>query len=179
MRVLKGAVILGVLLAAASAHAGVHFWSSNGAGCVPGDPAIEFGRYFITAGAVNYRPGGNGLVTLYCPITSTAVPACPNSAYRFLLTYTDSDGSGDLVSVGLRLIRLSKVNGAFQSIVPAATGATLNSNLSHLTTPASLSVSFDHAFNFDNYYYYARVDMNRDAATIHIATFYGVGIECR
>jgi hypothetical protein len=59
-----------LVLGSASAHANVPWWSMNGAGCVPGDPAIQLDRYFITAGSVDYKSGASGTVTLYCPIQS-------------------------------------------------------------------------------------------------------------
>jgi hypothetical protein len=191
MRATMVTVTLGVLLLGSSgahaAPAGQSFWSSNGAGCVPGDPAIQSDRYFITAGSVNYRAGGSGLVTLYCPVTAGTIvhqaggtvgawPWCPSDAYVFRLTYTDSDGTDNAVSVASQLIRLSKFNGAFAGAVP---GATLSSNSSSETLPTNLSTGFVHTFEFQNFYYYVRVDMNRAVGTPAIATFYGAALDCR
>jgi hypothetical protein len=194
MRSLVSAIALGaLLLGSSSAQASLipqqHYWSSNGAGCVPGDPAIQFDRYFITAGAVNYRTNGNGLVTLYCPVNPSGIlnfdqlakqfitlPFCPDNAYSFRLTYTDSDGAGTLVSVASQLIRLSKSNGQFGGAVP---GTVFSSNSSSAVTSTNHRGDFDHGFDFQNAYYYFRVDMNRAAGTTQVATFYGVALECR
>lgn len=190
MRSMVLAVTLGVLLLGSSeAQAGQHYWSSNGAGCVPGDPAIQLDRYFITAGSVNYRPGGSGLVTLYCPVNPggivlydplakayITIPRCLDNAYAFRLTYTDSDGTGNAVSVASQLIRLSNENGGF---VGAVAGTPLSSNSSFETGPTHLRSGFEHKFDFENFYYYVRLDMNRAAGTTHIATFYGAAVDCR
>jgi len=185
MRWTKLAVTLGLLLLGAS-DAWAGYWSSNGAGCTPGDPAIQADRYFITAGSVNYRPGASGLVTLYCPVNPMAVMVleedgivasawCPLK-YDLRLTYRDSDGAGNAVSIQAQLIRLSKANGDFLGPLP---GAQIFTNFSNTTVPTSLStLAFEHNFDFTAAYYYVRVDMNRAAGTSHVATFYGVTLEC-
>jgi hypothetical protein len=189
MSKMKRAAMVGILFfVSAAAQAGQPYWSMPGAGCVPGDPAIQFDRYFITAGSVNYKTARSGLVTLYCPVnpnpvvlaitqTSTSTfPLGPNNAYLFRLTYTDSDGAAAAVSVTARLLRLAKSNGGFTGAVP---GATLVSSASAVTTQTNLSGPFDHSFDFVSQYYYVRVDLNRAVGTSAIATFYGVAIECR
>jgi hypothetical protein len=39
--------------------------------CVPGDPAIQTNRYFVTAGSVKHRDGVTGFITVYCPVPAT------------------------------------------------------------------------------------------------------------
>jgi hypothetical protein len=171
-------VTLGLLLLGSlEARAGAQFWGANGASCVPGDPAIQSNRYFITAGSVNYRSGGSGLVTLYCPVNpGTIAKPCSDDEYTLRLTYTDSDGANPAVSVGAQLIRLSKDTGAFLGVVP---GAQVKPNEKVTIVSTHTLRDFEHAFNFNDSYYYVRVDMNREIGTAHIATFYGVSIECR
>ena len=168
------AVVVGaLLLAAADAHAvGV-----SGATCTPGDPAIQSNRYFITAGSVNYRPGASGLVTLYCPVTVPPKypPSCPNLQYKMRLTYTDSDGAGDAVSVTAQLLRLSNATGAFLGQVG---NFQIASNASDITVRTNQTAQWGFGFHTDEEYYYYRVDMNRAAGTSHVATFYGIGLEC-
>ena len=104
----KRAVIMGFFLLAASQAraAGI-----NGATCAPGDPAIQADRYFITAGSVNYKAGASGLVTVYC---FAVIPICVDAPqHKLRLTYTDSDGAGNAVSVTAQLLRLSIANGSF------------------------------------------------------------------
>lgn len=43
----------------------------------------------------------------------------------------------------------------------------------------SLRKHFDHDFDFNNHYYYVRVDLNRAAGTPHVATFHGAAVDCR
>ncbi|MET0556771.1 MAG: hypothetical protein ABW221_27270 [Vicinamibacteria bacterium] len=175
MRTTRAIALGGLLLAATEAHAvGV-----NGAACTPGDPAIQANRYFVSAGSVNYRAGASGPVTLYCPVT---VPddfdsSCPNLQYTMRLTYRDSDGAGDAVSVTAQLLRLSTATGAFLGSPPFA--QTIASNASDTTLATSLTApSFGFSFKEEKEYYYFRVDMNRAAGTSHVATFYGVGLDC-
>jgi hypothetical protein len=166
-------VVGALLLGAAEAHAvGV-----NGASCTPGDPAIQSNRYFITAGSVNYRQGASGLVTLYCPVTipDDFSSLCPNLQYRMRLTYTDSDGAGDAVSVTAQLLRLSNATGAFLGLVG---NFQIASNASDITVRTNQTAQWGFGFNTDKDYYYYRVDMNRAAGTSHVATFYGIGLEC-
>jgi hypothetical protein len=190
LAVASGLLLLGASAAQAQVSVpGWPYWSSNGAGCVPGDPAIQANSYFITAGSVNYRSAGSGLVTLYCPINQGIAPyfdtqlrallmtvSCPDNNYRLRLTYTDSDGTGPAVGVAAQVIRLAKSNGTFLGAVP---GAVIAANSSAETTPTSVLSEFTHAFAFSGAYYYARVDMARAAGTTNVATFYGVAIECR
>jgi hypothetical protein len=172
----KRAIVLGAfLLGAAEARAvGV-----SGAACMPGDPAIQANRYFITAGSVNYRAGASGPVTLYCPVTvpPNFPPDCPSLQYKMRLTYTDSDGAGDAVSVTAQLLRLSNANGAFLGSPPSAQKISSNSSDTTVATNQT-TPQFGFAFNQNREYYYFRVDMNRAAGTSHVATFYEVGLEC-
>jgi hypothetical protein len=169
------AIVLGALLLGAGEARAV---GVSGAACTPGDPAIQANRYFITAGSVNYRAGASGPVTLYCPVTvpPNFPPNCPNLQFKVRLTYADSDGAGDAVSVTAQLLRLSNTNGAFLGAPPAA--HTISSNSSDTTVATNLTTQFGYGFNQNKEYYYFRVDMNRAAGTSHVATFYGVGLEC-
>lgn len=166
----RSAVAAVVLLCGATQVRAV---SAPGAVCTPGDPAIQANRYFVTAGSVNYRTGASGLVTLYCP---AYIPYCGDHQHTMRLTYTDSDGAGGAVSVQAQLIRLSVANGSF--LGPVAGGQIL-SNFSNATTSTSQVTSpFDFDYDFTREMYYVRVDMNRAAGTPHVATLYGVGLEC-
>ena len=168
------AIVVGaLLLGAAQAHAS----GVSGATCTPGDPAIQSNRYFITAGSVNYRPGASGLVTLYCPVTipDNFSSLCSNLQYTMRLTYTDSDGAGNAVSVTAQLLRLSNATGAFLGPVG---NFLIASNTSDITVRTNQTAQGGFGFRTDEEYYYYRVDMNRAAGTSHVATFYGIGLEC-
>ncbi len=189
--------ILGMVLAmfvvgSAEAVPDEHYWSSVAAGCVPGDPAIQFDRYFITAGTVKHRAGGSGLVTLYCPVNPGSVwhyafphpdhpadtfyaPYCSNSKYFFKMTYSESDGMGTGASVDTQLIRISKANGGLSTI----TGALNKSNWTPDIYTTTMKQWITHAFDFKNNYYYVRVDLNRAAGSTALAILYGVALECQ
>ena len=160
-------VTLGLCLLGAS-EAGASL--VNGASCTPGDPAIQNDRYLIVAGSVNYKGAGSGLVTLYC---HPVIERCP-LGNRLLMTYTDSDGTGNAVSVKAQLISLSPQDG-FLFFVP---GAQILPNVSDVTVPTSQRASFGFLFDPSRTYTYIRVDMNRAPGTTHVATLYGVGVEC-
>ena len=185
---------LGVLLVGSAAtRADARWWSASGASCAVGDPAIQGNRYTIGAGSVKHRAGASGLITLYCAVNPgiagldflnvggsppdsdwAAFPACwDHLALR--QTYTDSDGTSTGVSVKSQLIRMVKGNG---DIYPVP-GAALDSNTSATTVSTSLATPFDHAFDFQNFYYYVRVDIDRPAGSAASGIFYGVAVECR
>jgi hypothetical protein len=161
------AVMLGLFLFGAS-EAGASL--VNGAACTPGDPAIQGDRYLIVAGSVNYKGAASGLVTLYC---HPVIERCP-LGNRLRLTYTDSDGTGNAVSVKAQLISLSPQDG-FLFFVP---GAQILPNVSDVTVPTSQTATFGFLFDPRRSYAYIRVDMNRVPGTSHVATLYGVGVEC-
>jgi hypothetical protein len=177
---------LSLLLLAGSARAQETLWSATAATCVPGDPAIQSNRYFITAGSVKYNGTASGLITLYCPIQNIFFTygicsdshgdsySCPsfNSPNVLRLTYLDSDGLGSAVSVMAQLLRLSLADGSISSIP----GALVNSSTSANTGQTSLSSSFNHGFDLQNFTYYVRVDMIRAAGSSQTATFYGVSL---
>jgi hypothetical protein len=170
MRWTTRAVTLGLFLLGAS-EAGASLVA--GATCTPGDPAIQADRYFITAGSVNYKAGASGLVTLYC---HAAIDACPTGLWKLRLTYRDSDGAANAVSVTAQLVHLSSADGSFLGGVP---GAQLLSNFSDVTVRTSqTTLPFTFFYDHTRAYHYVRVDMNRAPGTSHVATLYGVGLEC-
>jgi hypothetical protein len=180
------------LVASAATRADARWWSASGASCAVGDPAIQGNRYTIGAGCVKHRAGANGLITLYCAVNpgiggleymnlSTAEDhayvtraGCTNG-YVFRQTYADSDGAGAEASVRTQLIRMVKGNGD----IYAVGGAALDSNGSGATVSTSLATPFDHTFDFQDFYYYVRVDLDRTAGSTKSAIFYGVALECR
>ena len=186
---------LGLLLVASAAtRADARWWSANGASCAVGDPAIQANRYTIGAGSVKHRAGASGLITLYCAVNpgiggleyfNYGIPpehdyatfaGCSNG-YTMRQTYTDSDGMAAAVSVKSQLIRMVKGNG---DLYPVA-GATLDSsaNPAGTTTSTSQTADFDYTFDFQNSYYYVRVDIERQVGSSASAIFYGVAVECR
>ena len=76
---------------AAPAHAGRS--TMVAATCVPGDPAIQADRYFVTAGSVKHKEKATGLITLYCPVQPTIVQG-GGSYGGIFMTYTDANAPG-------------------------------------------------------------------------------------
>lgn len=182
MRVMNLALIAGLSTAVAFA-AGEQTATADpliisdtvGAGCVPGDPAIQFNRYFITAGSVNYPSGASGLITLYCPITRPLQLSQFINDFNLLftfvpnhmtLTYTDGDGTGTASRITAQLVQIAKSNGALTQIPSSL----IDSNTSATTTQTSITVTVSHSFNFFSNYYYVRVDMQRATGTSPIVT---------
>ncbi len=187
MRTLSHAIVLAVLVVtAAPASANTHRWASNASSCVPGDPAIQNDLYLVTGGSVKFASGASGRITLYCPVSSflQTMPFLLNGQLLYYknvpnvlrLTYQDSDGIGTGVDISVQLLRLSKLDGSFSSVPGAFFDSSQIYSIS--TTPTSSTVTFTPAFDFDNFYYYVRVDLVRDArSTSSTVTFYGVALE--
>jgi hypothetical protein len=69
--------------------------------CVPGDPAIQTNRYFVTAGSVKHRDGATGIITVYCPVPATIADGGGSFGDMFM-TFTTV---GDDASVIAQLLR--------------------------------------------------------------------------
>ena len=160
-----------VVLAAPSLALAQVKWSSVGAGCAAGDPAIQGNHYLITAGSVKHRSTSVDQITLYCPIA----PNQSTGANAFSLTYQDSTGFSTSANIRATLIRMDRNNGATSTV------ATIDSNGSGTTT-ATRTWTFGTTFgdvanmNWDQYYYYVRVDLDRSLATEAVILF-GVALE--
>jgi hypothetical protein len=157
---------------AVPAHAGRS--SMIAASCVPGDPAIQANRYFVTAGSVKHKEGATGLITLYCPIQPTIVQG-GGSFGGIFMTYTDANGPGPSANVTAQLLRVDQ-SGNFSPVLSEQTGvpALLDSNKG-TATDHYMEAAVNHTYDFNNYYYYIRVDINRTDDTAVI--LYGVGAD--
>lgn len=144
------------------------------ASCVPGDPAIQANRYFVTAGSVKHKEGATGLITLYCPIQPTIVQGGGSHGGIFM-TYADANGPGTTANVTAQLIRVDQ-SGNFFPVLSDQTGAPalLDSN-NGTTTGHYLEKAVSHTYDFANFYYYIKVDINRTDNTTVI--LYGVGAD--
>jgi hypothetical protein len=145
-------------------------YSTIAAACVPGDPAIQANRYFVTAASVKHRQGQTGLITVYCPIPPTITEGGGSFGGMFM-TYT---ATGETANVTAQLLRVDQL-GNFSPVVDSVTGtrAILNSGVGdhHYTERA-----VNHTYDFDDYYYYLRVDINRSDDS-SLAILYGVGVD--
>jgi hypothetical protein len=125
--------------------------------CVPGDPAIQANRYFVTAGSVKHREAATGLITVYCPVPATIADGGGSFGDMFM-TFTTV---GDDASVIAQLLRIDH-SGNFSPVVNSdgGTRVLLDSNRA-VAGGHDLEGAFNHNFDFDNFYYYVRVDINR------------------
>lgn len=179
-------VAIAILLVAGTVHADKAMWTSAGAGCVPDDQTILGAAYTIAGGSVSLLPGANGPATFYCPITKMGrnqvvysqgqyeqvfTHACPDQQYRLRLTYTDGDGRWVGGNVKAELFESQLETGAVVS-----TGARINSSDVSATSPTSQTFVFTRSIEYDNAFYYVRVDLSR--ASMSSPTFHGVALEC-
>lgn len=138
--------------------------------CVPGDPAIQANRYFVTAGSVKHREGATGLITVYCPVPATIADGGGSFGDMFM-TFTTI---GDDASVIAQLVRIDH-SGNFSPVVDSSGARVLLDSNKAVAGGHDLEGVFNQNFDFDNFYYYVRVDINRSNAN-STAIFYGVRV---
>src|SRR5215510_14632921 len=113
-----------------------------GAGCLPGDPAVNSGRYAIASAAITHTFGNIDLITMYCPIlTPIASPG------TLELTYTSTENNASTY-VKAQYIKMSLSTGAITTI--AAVSSTSGTNNGTIQT---VSTTFTDTFNFSSYAY--------------------------
>jgi len=139
--------------------------------CVPGDPSIQANRYFVTGGSVKHREGATGLITVYCPVPATIADGGGSFGDMFM-TFTTV---GDDASVIAQLVRIDH-SGNFSPVLNAETGNRVLLNSDQVVGGGhDLEGAFNHNFDFDNFYYYVRVDITRSNSN-STAIFYGVRV---
>jgi hypothetical protein len=139
-------------------------FNSVAAGCVPGDPAMHFNRYLITAGTVKHQSNKVGLITLYCNIPMAITP--PKALE---LTYSDDDpGTNTFVSAAY--IKMHKSSGGITTVATASSNNGIQDGTVH-----SVETSFSDTYDLIHYLYYVRVDIDRSRLS-NIAVFYGVTV---
>lgn len=155
--------ILLVALAGGEARASDQF-NSVAAGCVPGDPAMHFNRYLITAGTVKHQSGKTGLITLYCNIPMAITP--PKTLE---LIYSDSDPGADTF-VSASYIKMNKSNGTITTIATTSSNSGAQDGAVHF-----VETRFSDAYDLAQHLYYVRVDLDRKLVS-NVAVFYGVTV---
>src|SRR5262245_29058890 len=157
-----------VLLSHGIASADV-YWSSFGAGCTPGDPALQSDGYTIVAGSVGDRSANTDVVTLYCPVLPNPSETNPTVIG---LTYLDSSRisassvEAQLILMNIATGNISNVNGAF----------VMSDTTPIVTIKNYREATFSHTLDFVQYRYYVRINLDRcDSGCSSVAlTFYGV-----
>jgi hypothetical protein len=148
-------------------------FSTIAAACVPGDPAIQANRYFVTAGSVKHQQGATGLITLYCPFP---VPPPINEGGGgtnggLFMTYSVT---GETAQVSAALLRVDQ-SGNFSPVL-GLNGKPIRLNSSDFGGTGTEEQPFSFTYEYFNFYYYVRVDINRSDES-STAIFYGVGFE--
>ena len=156
-------LILLVAFAGGKARANDQY-NSVAAGCVPGDPAMHFNRYLITAGTVKHRSDKVGLITLYCNIPMAITP--PKTLE---LAYSDNDPEINTF-VSASYIKMHKSSGG---ITPIAT--TSSNNGVQDGAVRLVATTFSDTYDLTHYLYYVRVDIDRSQVS-NVAVFYGVSV---
>jgi hypothetical protein len=163
IRLAVALVILLAGFAGGDARANDQF-NSVAAGCVPGDPAMHFNRYFITAGTVKHRSDKVGLITLYCNIPMAITP--PKTLE---LVYSDDDPGAETF-VNASYIKMHKSSGWITTIATTSSNNGIQDGAVH-----SVATPFSDTYDLTQYLYYVRVDMDRSRFS-NIAVFYGVTV---
>ena len=158
-----------VLILTATDSEADNYWSSTGAGCVRGDPAITNNLHYVVAGSVGFQTGAGGVITLYCPVQQNSGGTLPD---LLTMTYRDQNGTTTNADVKAQLIRLAKSDGTLSTI-----STVIDSDSSSTTSATQMQTTFFHTFNFDANYYYVRVDLSRPVAATTIMVVYGVSLD--
>ena len=190
MKVTAGRIVLFLILTgligrATSAYAQavpVGYWTTNGAGCTAGDPAVQNNRYLVSGGSVKHQSANADLITLYCPITNPALGV----VNHLRVTYQDNDNTntGTPTDVTASVVGMNPADGSLTTYL------TLSS--SSYTATTGTGVQHDVGLPSGQYFsnvliYYLRVDIQRHSTsstcvggpaggTTCVAIFYGAEV---
>jgi hypothetical protein len=157
------------VLMAVPAHAVVPVWSANATSCVADSLSIEQDRYTTAGLRIAHRANNVDPIRLVCEVSDPS-SFLGSLHWKLVVTYRDSTGAATSANVIARVFRASRTTGN------AAVVATFDSNSRSAIGIAKNSISFDHAFDFDNDYYFVQVVLDRTLTT-EIVEAFGVAIE--
>jgi cysteine-rich repeat protein len=168
-RALFGLVLALVLAVAAGRAEAEVYWSSIATACTPVNDAIQGDRYVIAPD--NYvapKPGDTNPIVLVCNVPRQDGTSLP----RILsMTYLDSTGANTAAKVQAQFVRVAQGTGG------RAVVATVSSNSFPQTgTAYHQSAQFGHVLNFDAFYYYVRIEIDRAASNQNLRSL-GVALE--
>jgi hypothetical protein len=139
------------------AAADTTYWSTIATACTPDNISIQNDRYksatdnFVTPQTPKIDP-----VVLICGVSPNTGAPAPNA---FIMTYLDATGTTTTASVQAHLIRVNRTTGG-RSVITS-----LNSNNNSDTGVTIASTFFTHTLKFESFYYYVRIEMDRNATT--------------
>jgi hypothetical protein len=154
-------LLAAVLTGTAHPAAATVYWSSISTACTPDSSSIQNDRY-MSAAESNYiapKAGKVDPIVLVCAVTPNFGAETPA---LFLLTYLDATGTAPTASVQAQFVRANRISGARTVI------ASLNSNNNPDTGVTITTTPFNHVLNFNVFYYYVRITMDRSAASQNI-----------
>lgn len=162
---LIGTIIL--LATAMNAHAGS--WQKIAATCFPADPAIQGNLYTVVAGSVGNNGSNTSQITLYCPV-SWSSPFASGTSWSLDIGFEDSNGNG-VSGVQAELFKMAHSNGNITSVATASSDG-------HGLGLTAWGEPFTHTFDFNNYYYYVKLDIDRcdSGCDTVVTTSYWTGI---
>jgi len=141
------------------------------ANCTIGDPAIQANRYLITGGSISYQSAATGLITIYCPIYGLWVSTSPPANFKITYADTDSTQPGN-TNITAQIIKLSRANGGLTVVLNGIDSNSQSGTSGGVLTHTLSGITWD----FANYYYYVRFDLNRTSATT-FSTLFGYILE--
>jgi hypothetical protein len=114
-------------------------------------------------------PRGNSLkpVVLICAVPPNSGAGLPNT---LSMTYLDSTGTNAAAFVQAQLVRVNRMTGA------RAVVATVASDSNSGTTTRKAGAALPAMLNFEDFYYFVRITMDRAAATQTVRSI-GVALE--
>jgi hypothetical protein len=153
-------LLAAVLTGTAHPAAATVYWSSIATACTPDSSSIQNDRYMSTNDSyVAARTGKVDPIVLVCAVTPNFGAELPA---LFLMSYLDATGTAPTASVQAQFVRVNRVSGGRAVI------AILNSNNNTDTGATITTTTFNHVLNFNVFYYYVRIVMDRSAASQNI-----------
>jgi hypothetical protein len=153
-----------------SAHADPYStWSAVATSCTAVDSAIQNNRYTGSLTGVAHAGTNIDVITLICPIHSFRL--APNVGDTLQLTFQDNTTTAGN-NVVATLWRTSKTTASSTAIV------SLDSDLydGAGTGVQSRTAAFTHTFDFETYFYFVRVELERSSSAITGLSTHGVSI---
>jgi hypothetical protein len=145
------------------------FWSAISTGCVPDAASIQGNRYqpaFDTA--IRHRGGNLKRIVLICGVTPNTAGPLPEVLE---MTYIDSTASGTKAYVRAELISVSRTTAVKVLVASVSSDGSGQTGITQQS-----SATFSHVMNFDNNYYFVRIEMDR-ATTAQNVRAIGVALD--
>ncbi|HET7680807.1 MAG TPA: hypothetical protein VFK79_11830 [Xanthobacteraceae bacterium] len=160
-------VLLLFTLCAPTAAQAQYLWSTTANLCVPDATTTRFNRHNVGAASVQHAAGNVDLIVLNCPISPFNTDAHPSWFLR--TSYQDSTGTNATAFIRARLYRMASTESSPTLLVIA------NSNSLTDTGFGWMNKQFFHIFDFSNYTYWVRVELDR-STTSQVVIFYSLAL---